>query len=92
MSNNTNPCRRGNQHAGVPPDKSSSTAPDLAVSHHGSVVLFHPQTELAHDWMDEHCPAGADHTYFGAALVVEPRYVRDLLAHALEDGLNTIQA
>ena len=63
----------------------------MTLSHHGSLVLFHPQTQLAHDWCGEHCTPGNDHIYFGAALVVEPRYANDLLAHALEDGLNTNQ-
>ena len=92
MKNANNPGQRGNHHAGILHNTSGGLPPDFTVSHHGSVVLFHPRTELAHDWLSEHCSAGADHTYFGAALVIEPRYVNDLLAHAIEDGLKTIQA
>jgi hypothetical protein len=91
MKNANNLGQRGNHHAGIPHNTSSSLAPDFNVSHHGSVVLFHPRTELARDWLSEHCSRGADHTYFGAALVVEPRYVNDLVAQAIEDGLNTTQ-
>jgi hypothetical protein len=61
--------------------------PDLRVSFQGSVSLFHPLSELAREWMRAHCPAGGDHQYFCGALVVEARYVEDLLAHAVEDGL-----
>jgi hypothetical protein len=50
--------------------------------------LFHPLTDLAREWMGLHCPADDDHQYFCGALVVEARYVEDLLAHAIEDGLS----
>jgi hypothetical protein len=60
--------------------------PDLRVSFHGSVSLFHPLTDVAREWMGTHCPAGGGQ-YFCCALVVEARYVEDLLAHAVEDGL-----
>jgi len=60
---------------------------DLTVSFHGSLSLFHPLTDIAREWMGDHCPASDSHQYFCGALVVEPRYVEDLLAHAIEDGL-----
>jgi hypothetical protein len=61
--------------------------PDIRVSSQGSVSLFRPLTELAREWMRAHCPADENHQYFCGALVVEPRYVEDLLANAVEDGL-----
>ena len=61
---------------------------DLSVSSEGSVSLFGPLTDLAREWMAAHCPVGNDHQYFCGALVVEERYVKDLLAHAVEDGLS----
>jgi hypothetical protein len=68
-----------------------NTSSDIAVSYHGSILLFHPLTEAARDWVRTHCPADADHIYFGRALVVEPRYAADLLVRAQEDGLNPVQ-
>jgi hypothetical protein len=61
---------------------------DLTVSFQGSISLFHPMTEQAREWMATHCPADNDHQYFCGALVVEARYVEDLRAHAVEDGLS----
>ena len=61
---------------------------DLTVSFQGSISLFHPMTDSAREWMRAHCPAGNDHQYFCGALVVEARYVEDLLVHAREDGLS----
>ncbi|HWX22422.1 MAG TPA: SymE family type I addiction module toxin [Candidatus Binatia bacterium] len=62
-------------------------SPDLRVSPQGTVWLFYALTDRAREWMGAHCPAGDDHQYFCGALVVEARYVEDLLAHAVEDGL-----
>ena len=42
---------------------------------------------MAREWMRAHCPADDSHQYFCGALVVELRYVDELLAQAIEDGL-----
>jgi hypothetical protein len=76
------PDRQQIQPAGIP-----QHLLDLTVSSHGSISLFHPLTDLAREGMDAHCPADDSHQYFCGALVVEPRYAEDLLAHAVEDGL-----
>ena len=59
------------------------------MSGHGSIVLCHPLTQAARDWLSTHCPADGEHQYIGQALAVEPRYIEGLLRHAHEDGLNT---
>ena len=58
---------------------------DLRLELHGSLNLVHPLTEAGTEWLDEH--VDDDATYFGAALVVEPRYTADLLYGAVADGL-----
>jgi len=47
----------------------------LAIENHGSVVLLRPLTRLARRWLEEQ----TDGTWWGGALVVEPRYVPGLL-------------
>jgi hypothetical protein len=79
--------QRQSHGADVSEKSSINPSPDMAVSHHGSVALLHPLTEAARNWMREHCPKDGDHTYFGGALVVEPRYVEIILFLAGEDGL-----
>ncbi len=69
------------------PQSESTPSPDLNVVFDGSIALLYPLTDLAREWLRVHCPAGNDHQYFCGALVVEARYVADLLAHAIEDGL-----
>ena len=61
---------------------------DIRVVNHGSVVLFHPNSDAAHCWMKEHCPPGDEHIYWCSALVVEPRYVEGLIGSVCNDGLN----
>jgi hypothetical protein len=87
MKNSATSGQRQNHGADVSKKSSNNASPDMRLSHHGTVVLFHPLTDSARDWMREHCPADCDHTYFGSALVVEPRYVESVLFHAGEDGL-----
>jgi hypothetical protein len=60
---------------------------DFGLSNHNSVSLFHPLSERASGWLENHCPAGDDHQYFGYALAVEARFVPDLLQRVVEDGL-----
>lgn len=57
---------------------------DFTIENHGSLFLFHPVTDTARDHLREH--VSGDATWFGAALVVEPRYAHDLAAQLTEDG------
>ncbi len=56
---------------------------DIRFENHGSLWLTWPQTPLAEEWIAEH----TDGMRFGDALVVEPRYVRDLVEGTRADGL-----
>lgn len=61
--------------------------PDFRVTNHGSIFLFHPRTEDAKYWLNEHCHPDGEHQYLGSALVVKSRYVQRLAELAEEDGL-----
>lgn len=56
---------------------------DLRVENHSSIYLVRPETAAGREWLEEH----TDGTWFGDALVVEHRYVADLVSGAAEDGL-----
>jgi hypothetical protein len=60
---------------------------DYLVTGGGTVYLFHPHTKKATEWLAEYCPKDSDHQYFGNALVIEHRYVADILKLAIRDGL-----
>ena len=60
---------------------------DFGIINCGSIFLFMPASDAARHWLDEHCPAGDDHQYMGPDLVVEHRYIGDLVDLAVQDGL-----
>jgi hypothetical protein len=52
------------------------------IENHGSIMLIRPHTDDVQAWLIEH----TDGTWFGGALVVEPRYVGDIVAALVEEG------
>jgi hypothetical protein len=60
---------------------------DLSFENHGTLFLARPVGERGQTWLDEHCPQGDDHTYWGDVLVVERRYAAQLAQAASDDGL-----
>ena len=55
--------------------------PDVRIENHGSILLVHPLTDKARDWLTEN----TDGQWFGSALSIEPRYVESLV-EGLECG------
>lgn len=49
--------------------------PDLKIENHGSLILVRPLVSDAEIWLREN----TDGTWYGGALVVEPRYLEALL-------------
>ena len=67
-------------------NSSSSPPPaDFVFHNHGSVFLLMPETDAARAWVEDH----TDHRrqYFGGAVVVEHRYIADIVMGATMDGL-----
>ena len=54
----------------------------FSIENHGTIVLIRPLTDDVDEWLKEHT-AGM---WFGNALVVEPRYVGDLVVGMVEEG------
>jgi hypothetical protein len=52
---------------------------------HFTLFLFRLNTEKASDWVADNVQPDAQ--FFGDALVVEPRYARELASGMLADGL-----
>lgn len=68
--------------------KELSPAPeqvDAYVEHHGNLFLVRPVSSAAFDWLRENVAEDAQH--FGNALVVEPRYITDLVRGMVDAGL-----
>jgi hypothetical protein len=62
---------------------------DLSVSNEGSLYLLRPLTAEGKAWINEHTET-EPWQWFGSALAVEPRYIRELVDGATADGL-TVQ-
>jgi hypothetical protein len=59
---------------------------DFAIANHGSILLLTPLTNYGVAWIDEHIPADAM-TWGGHSIVVEPRYMADIVRGIFADGL-----
>lgn len=65
--------------------KPNEVGPDFLVENHGTIFLLQPLTPAANSWVDEHLPE--DHLTFGGAVVVEHRFIADIVRGAIADGL-----
>jgi hypothetical protein len=65
--------------------RSSPTQPDFFVENHGTIFLLQPLTPVANSWIQENLPE--DRLAFGGAVVVEHRYITDIVRGAMADGL-----
>jgi hypothetical protein len=63
----------------------TSPTPDFHVENHGSVFLLYPLTQRAYSWIKEYLPENAQH--FCTAVVVEHRYIWNILVAVQDDGL-----
>lgn len=59
--------------------------PDFSVRNEGSIFLLTPNTPSAREWITAHIPDDAQ--ILGIAVVVEHRYIADIVAGIQSDGL-----
>jgi hypothetical protein len=59
---------------------------DLHVQGSGSVYLLRPVSRCGTSWVAEHIPSDAMR-FAGGSIVVEHRYIHDIVAAAIADGL-----
>jgi hypothetical protein len=62
------------------------SAPDFLVANHGSILILHALTATAREWVDENLPSDAM-TWGRNGIVVEPRYIGDIVEGIRADGL-----
>ncbi len=73
--------------SGSSPTRPVQNQPDFLVENHGSIFLLRPQNENAIAWVNEHI--GQDNGYqpYYPTVVIEHRYVADIVAGIQDDGL-----
>jgi hypothetical protein len=59
--------------------------PDFRCENHGSVFLLIPVTQSAQSWVEENLQSDAQ--WFGGGVVVEHRYIWEILEGIQNDGL-----
>jgi hypothetical protein len=64
----------------------STSGPDFALQNHGSICLLSPLTDQAEEWLGENV-VNDETQFWGRAIVVEPRYVEDLVIGIYGEGL-----
>jgi hypothetical protein len=71
------------------PNKQSGTSPtpDFEVQNHGGIFLLKPQTDSATAWVDEHIGEENGYQPYYPTVVVEHRYIADIVAGIQGDGL-----
>jgi hypothetical protein len=63
-------------------------AADFTVQNHGSIFLLCPQTEAATEWARKHIGGeNGFQPYWPGAVVVEHRYITDIVEGIKSDGL-----
>ena len=67
------------------PSRLPNPSADFAVENHGTIFLLRPITPAAFEWVQERLPE--DRQEFGDAVVVEHRYIADIVRGILNDGL-----
>lgn len=66
-------------------DPESDFGKDIQLQNHGSIWLVRPVTDAGQNWIDENVTGESQ--WFGGALVIEPRYVGDIVEGMQADGL-----
>jgi hypothetical protein len=59
---------------------------DIEVYNHGSLFIIYPKSPFAKEWVDENVCL-EDWQWIGPGFVCEPRYVENLVAGMIGDGL-----
>lgn len=66
--------------------KKSSTK-DFTITDSGSIVLLHPQTDAARNWLEENIGQDNGFQPYWPTVVVEPRFVQAIIEGFSNDGL-----
>lgn len=75
------------------PNKQSGSSPqavppaDFVLENHGSVLLLRPQSVSARIWVDDHIGKNNGFQPYWPTVVIEHRYIADIVAGIENDGL-----
>jgi hypothetical protein len=58
---------------------------DFTIANHGSIFILTPLTDDGDEWVSQHIPEDA--ARWGGGIVVEARYIDDIVEGIRDDGL-----
>jgi hypothetical protein len=61
--------------------------PDVLIENHGTIFLVRPLSGVARAWVEEHIGQGNGYQPCWPTVVVEPRYLDDIIEGMRADGL-----
>ena len=73
--------------SGSSPTVNSPILPDFFVKNHFSIFLIRPLTESARAWIEENIDAAGNFQPYWPSVVVEHRYIADILEGIRNDGM-----
>jgi hypothetical protein len=77
-----------NKQSGSSPTRKTDSPPaDFFLENHGSVLLLRPQTVSARIWVDDHIGRENGYQPYWPSVVIEHRYIADIIAGIQGDGL-----
>jgi hypothetical protein len=65
----------------------TSPTPDFLVENHFTIFLLTPLTPAARSWVQEHLPDEHNRLEFAGSIVVEHRFIDDIVRGAISEGL-----
>lgn len=64
--------------------------PDLEIRNEGSIFLVDPRTDAGAKWIGELIEGNEEVHFFGQALVVEHRFIEEIVGYAIDAGLKVV--
>ena len=58
---------------------------DFQLQPEGTIYVLYPRTDIAQQWVDDHIQ---DYMSWGNGVVVEHRYISDIIQGVVQDGLS----
>lgn len=75
------------QKLAVPTRNNPKSLSDFLIENHGSIILLRPLTDAARNWVEEFIGAENGFQPYFPTVVIEPRYLADVLDGVHESGL-----
>lgn len=61
---------------------------DFSLMNHGSIVTLTPTSVAAKEWVSDHIPENSTQRWGACSIVVEPRFIGDIVEGITADGLS----